>query len=198
LRGALLAYDGRQEEAESAIADARDRSRALQEPWLEALAALVGGHAASLADQHEVAYDRLRRAPRGVGFLDTWLDLTLGLEALTLNRLNEAVRSIRPVLGQRYGSYRPLRQLAAAFEAYGYVCDRRGEPEPAALLLAAADRRRRETALPLLKAWLREHDRAMANVRRGLGARFDEVWARGTTLTLDGAIALAEAVAEDL
>jgi predicted ATPase/DNA-binding winged helix-turn-helix (wHTH) protein len=194
LRGALLAHEGRLAEAESVIGGGRERAHALADPWLEGLAAVVGAHCAALGADHAAAFERSREAPRSIGFLDVWLDLTCGLEAVMLERLDEASNRFRRFLSQRYGAYRPIRQLAGAFEGLGYIADRRGATVQAALLLATADRWRRQT-VPLFKVWIREHERALASVRAALGERFEHVWTQGQSLSLDEALALAADVA---
>jgi predicted ATPase/DNA-binding winged helix-turn-helix (wHTH) protein len=193
LRAAILAYDDRLPEADALSQHALREAVALQDSWLQGLAALVGGHCASLRDDHLTAHDRLNGAPRGLGFLDLWVTLTLGLEKIMLERVSEAILCFRGALLQRYGSYVPIRQCAGAFEGLAYVCDRRGNHETAVLLLASADRWRRETA-PLLKAWMAEHNRAVTSGRRSLGSRFDDVWLEGQSLTLDEAVAIAREV----
>jgi hypothetical protein len=195
LRAALLAHEGRLAAAESLIDSARHRARSAADPWLEGLAGVVGAHCAALAGDRAAALDRCREAPRGIGFLDVWLDLTGGLEAVMLGRVDEALPLFDRLLSQRYGSYRPIRQLAGAFEGLAYVSDRRGTPQTAALLLATADRWRRESGIPLFKVWMAEHERALASTRAALGARFDQVWSRGRSLSLDEALALATGVA---
>ncbi len=165
------------------------------ERWLEGLAAIMDGFASSLVGDHEGAYRRLARTPRDIGFLDLWIDVNLALQALLLGRVEEAARLFGGRLRQRYGTFVPLRQIAAAIEGLGYVACHRGEWRTSVLLLAAAERLRNQTA-PLSPVWFDEHDRAIDRVRTACRDRFDTLWAEGASLSLEEALGLAAQVAE--
>jgi predicted ATPase/DNA-binding winged helix-turn-helix (wHTH) protein len=194
LDAGLAAYRGDLAAAEARSRVALDAARAAGEPWLEGLAGLFDGFAAALGGDHEAAYRRLSATPRRIGFLDLLLDVNLALQALLVGRASEAARLFGTRLGARYGTYVPVRQLAAAVEGLAYVADRRGEMRTATLLLSAADRLRSQTA-PLSPVWFAEHDRAIDSARRACGDRFDLVWAEGASLSFDETCALAASVA---
>lgn len=190
LDAGLAAYGGDPAGATGKSRLALTAAQALGEPWLEGLAGMFDGFASALTGNHEEAYRRLARTPRDIGFLDLLLDVNLALQALLVGRLGEAARLFEARLHQRYGTYVPVRQIAAAIEGLGYVADRRGRMRRAVLLLAAADRLRRQTA-PLSPVWFSEHDRAVGSVRAAFGDRFDVIWAEGASLSLDETLTLA-------
>jgi hypothetical protein len=119
--------------------------------------------------------------------------LTLGHEALCLGRLDDATCCFAAALPGQVESYVPIRQLAGVFEGLSYVSARQGSADRAALLLASADRWRRET-VPLYPVWAAEHDRTVSIVRHVLGPRFDELWAQGATMTIHEATSLVVAM----
>lgn len=123
-------------------------------------------------------------------------------EAAQLDRLAEVARRQGRLVDAREQIRRSLRlraELAAragfaeGLATAGMIAATEGDAERSALLLGAAEARRRQMGMALLCFYQDEHARVIEQVRAALGAaRLAERWARGAILSQEALLALVE------
>lgn len=111
------------------------------------------------------------------------LALKRGDTAAAGERLRESL-SVRRTL--------PYTGVAASLEGCAFLAAASDQPARAAQLFGAADRLRRDHALPMVPVWKPDYDAYLATARAGLPeTAFEERWAEGQRMPVDAAIDIA-------
>ncbi|MGH8910086.1 MAG: BTAD domain-containing putative transcriptional regulator [Egibacteraceae bacterium] len=145
--------------------------------------------AAALADQALAAY-------RAVGFAEGIVQALWTL-AVAAERRGEHQRAAALYL-ERLPLSRQLgnrRWTAVSLEGLARVAAAREQPVTAARLLGAASALRAAISAPVVASERADRDRCLADVRAALGSSFDAAWTAGQALTIEQALAEAQALA---
>jgi predicted ATPase/class 3 adenylate cyclase len=171
-----------------------EQLRDQDEPFWAALAVGTAGIVETTVGRHDDALRHLREA-RDLGerfdyaWLAAWSRVLLGTLAVVRGRLEEARALLEEALGLSLAAH-STRSVTVCLAAFARVALVAGDPERAALLAGAAEGLRRRVGL---RAWLllrRPEAELVAQVRQALGPdRFEEVFAAGTRLTRQEAVA---------
>jgi predicted ATPase/class 3 adenylate cyclase len=171
-----------------------EQLRGQDEPFWTALALGTAGMVETIVGRHDDAQRHLREArDLGKRFDDAWMAawsrVELGTLAVVRGRLEEARALLEEALELSLAAH-STRSVTLCLAAFARLALVEGDAEGAALLAGAAEGLRRRVGLRSLVVLRQGEAELVAQVRQTLGAdRFEEVFAAGTRLTQQEAVA---------